>query len=129
MWIFEQATGFVFHDGSKIGEGYSGHGPGIDNPTMENVSDVGPLPCGWYTIGPAYRDPEKGPLVMRLMPDGTNEMFGRGGFLIHGDSIAHPGCASEGCIIMNADLRGQIANSPDRRLQVVVRSQTPTAAV
>ena len=129
MWTFEQVTGFLFYDGTKVAAGYSGHGAGVDNPTMENVADVGPLPCGFYTIGPAYTDPEKGPLVMRLAPDAANQMFGRGGFLIHGDSISHPGCASEGCIIMGPAVRQQIAQSPDRRLQVVLRFEAATVAV
>jgi hypothetical protein len=32
-------------------------------------------------------------------------MFGRGLFLVHGDSIANPGEASEGCIIMPHGVR------------------------
>ena len=37
---------------------------------------------------------------MPLIPSPTNEMFGRSEFLIHGDSLEHPGAASEGCIIL-----------------------------
>ena len=126
MWTFEQATGFLFHDGVEIGKGYAGHGTGVDNPSLQNVADVGPLPSGFYTIGPAFTDPEKGPLVMHLVPDAGNQMFGRSGFLIHGDSISHPGCASEGCIVIDHDTRSKVARSPDRRLQVVVKSDTTT---
>ncbi|MGB9255254.1 MAG: hypothetical protein WCC25_10510, partial [Candidatus Korobacteraceae bacterium] len=79
------------------------------------------LPHGTYTIGPAYDDnnhPGKGPVVMPLEPDPANEMFGRDGFLIHGDTAARDHTASDGCIILDIPYRDQIAASPDRVLIV-----------
>ncbi len=35
----------------QIGAAYSGHGLGLNNPAMQNVPDVGPLPQGTYVIG------------------------------------------------------------------------------
>jgi hypothetical protein len=46
---------------------------------------------------------------MRLEPDPTNEMFGRGDFLIHGDNSEGNFSASEGCIILAHDVRVKIA--------------------
>jgi hypothetical protein len=46
-------------------------------------------------------------------------MFGRSGFLIHGDSIIRPGTASRGCIILAREIREQIAASGDADLEVV----------
>ena len=74
MWRYSQSTGtLTAPDGSVAGHGYSGHGPGINNPAMQNVPDVGPIPVGMYTIGPFRSDPEKGPLVCDLIPDPANE--------------------------------------------------------
>lgn len=124
MWIYDQRTGEF--GASETGaffvpicHGYSGFGGGKNNPEMQNVRDVGPIPEGVYTIGPAFADPEKGPVVMALTPDVDNEMFGRAGFLIHGDSIEHPGEASQGCIILDKLSREQVAESTDRTLKVI----------
>lgn len=119
MWTFEQKTGSFSHDGEFVAKGYAGHGVGVDNPDLENEVGVGPVPRGVYTIGPAFTHPQCGPVSMRLEPDAANEMFGRSGFLIHGDSIAHPGTASDGCIVLAHDVRANVSESPDRQLQVV----------
>ena len=63
---------------------------------------------------------------MHLWPDAANQMFGRGDFLLHGDSIEHPGCASKGCIIMPRDVRQQVWQSGDRELQVFAGAILPT---
>lgn len=118
MWTYEQATGHLSHDGELIGTGYAGHGVGRNHPEMESVASVGPLPCGVYTIGPAFTHPKTGPLTMRLFPDADNQMFGRSGFLMHGDNPTHT--ASEGCIVIGRMVRQQVAASVDRRLQVVI---------
>ena len=55
---------------------------------------------------------------MALMPIGHNA-HGRTHFLIHGDSIAHPGDASEGCIALSHAARQAIAISGDTELEVV----------
>ena len=60
-----------------------------------------------------------GPYVLPLTPDPENLMYGRDGFLIHGDSITNPGSASEGCIILPRSARTMIAASGDNRLEVV----------
>jgi hypothetical protein len=56
---------------------------------------------------------------MRLTPANGTHNYGRSGFLIHGDSIEHPGQASNGCIIERLPVRNQISSSGDRILEVV----------
>lgn len=105
--------------GTVLAHGYSGAGEGKNNPTEENVQEVGPIPAGFYDIQVPESSPTHGPYAMRLLPDAGNHMFGRGGFLIHGDSLERPGHASEGCIILPRYARETIWESRDHRLQVV----------
>lgn len=120
MWTFNQSTGAIALDGALVTMGYSGHGPGKNNPAMQNVKNVGPLPTGLYTInGLINHDPQCGEYVLLLMPDPTNEMFGREGFRWHGDSIIHPGWASDGCICSARDAREKAWNGLDHRLEVI----------
>lgn len=84
---------------------------------MEAVARVGPLPRGFYTIGPAHDTPTKGPVVMALTPDKGQDEHGRDAFLMHGDSKTHD--ASLGCLIFDRVTRGKVAASADRRLQCI----------
>jgi|SRR5277367_3202942 len=121
MWTYIQSTGQMFNPaGMMLAQGYSGAGSiGKNNPSLEHLPNVGPIPEGQYSIGPASDTDTHGPCVMRLTPDPKNEMFGRDGFLIHGDSIENPGTASEGCIIMPRFARDAINTSEDKVLQVL----------
>lgn len=118
-WTYQQSTGEMTSPEGAIYNGYSGHGEGENNSSMQNIPRIGPIPRGVYTIGPAYHDPKKGPCVMRLTPDPDNEMFGRAGFLIHGDNPKQDDSASEGCIIMGPVTRPKIAASEDKDLTVI----------
>lgn len=89
----------MLRDGHLFMKGYAGLENGKNNPSMTFTKDVGPLPCGLYTIGNAYAHEELGPLCFDLDPDPSNEMFGRKLFRIHADSFSHPGAASHGCIV------------------------------
>ena len=117
-WSYSQPTGNLSLDGNLVGTGYSGNGGGLNNPAMQDDPDVGPIPQGNYTISTAYTDPEKGPIVMGLTPDPANQMFGRDGFLIHGDNQAMNHTASKGCIILGRLIREQISASADSVLVV-----------
>lgn len=87
---------------------------------MEGQQNVGPLPKGKYTItGQPFTHPHTGKYSIRLQPSPDNKMFGRAGFLIHGDSAKHPGSASNGCIILPLPAREEIWKSGDRQLEVV----------
>ena len=117
-WTYYQASGKLSHDGTDIGEGYSGAGDGKNNPDMQEVHNVGPLPRGEYTINAPQHTVTHGPYVLPLTPNPANEMFGRSGFLMHGDSVVNPGTASEGCIIMPRHIREQVWSSDDHSLTV-----------
>lgn len=118
MWTYSQSTGHLSRDGVYVATGYAGHPPHVNDPNAQNASNVGPLPQGAYTIGAAFWSAHLGPLAMYLDPDKSNEMFGRGGFYIHGDSIQYPGFASNGCIVMAHEIRAQISTNKDKQLTV-----------
>ena len=108
-WKYEQSTGKLFDPtGDWIATGYSGHGADINKPAAEAVAGMGPIPHGFYSIGAAFTHPKCGPVAMRLTPSAGTDMHGRDGFLIHGDSVANPGTASEGCPIMPRSNRTKI---------------------
>jgi hypothetical protein len=117
-WTYSQSSGEISLDNTFVGRGYSGTHEGRNNPEMESVEDVGPIPAGFYSIGEAYDDiGALGPCVMALDPADGTETFGRTAFRIHGDNVQHD--ASHGCIIMPPAVRHEIASSTDRALLVV----------
>jgi hypothetical protein len=128
--IYSQSTGKLFNDdGSYVDTGHSGHGVGLNNPAMQNVKNIGPLPQGWYTIGAPITDKITGPYSLPLTPDPANEMYNRGSFLMHGGlsepftepdgEVINPGQESDGCPIFSRVTREKVWNGPDHRLQVV----------
>ena len=125
MWTYIQKTGELLHDGLHIAFGYSGYDDpetelhGKNSPELQNVEEVGPVPVGKFTIGPPHDTLTHGPFVLPLTPDPANEMFGRSGFLMHGDSVIDPGSASRGCIVMSRQVRKRVAESGDKLLQVI----------
>lgn len=122
MWTYSQTSGELKRDGSLVGIGYSGHGAGVNNPDLESVHDVGPVPRGLWIIGAQEEHSTHGPCVMPLSPKEGTDTLGRSEFLMHGDLLAHPGerLASLGCIIMPKYVREQVAASPDRDLEVTL---------
>ena len=88
--------------------GYAGRGEGKNNPTAQALVGQGPLPRGVYLVGPPLDHPRLGPLAFGLNPIPSNEMFGRSGFLIHGDSRKNPGQASSGCIVLDRTARSMV---------------------
>ena len=128
MWTYEQRSGALGKDGQRVATGYSGFGDGKNNPDLENVHDVGPIPRGVYAIGPPHDTTAHGPHVMALTPLPDTNTFSREGFLIHGDSLQNPGTASHGCIILPPDVRKQISASGDTEIQVVCATPSPTGA-
>jgi hypothetical protein len=120
-WTYEQFSGKLYDPaGNLVGVGYSGAGDHKNQPAAQGRKDEGPIPCGQYSIGKVReKTPLHGPYVLPLNPNPDNEMFGRDGFLIHGDSVVHPGTASEGCIILDRDIRDKVGASKDKQLIVV----------
>lgn len=126
MWKYVQTTGDLFLNGEYMETGYSGALPdGKNNPDMECVRNVGPIPRGYYNIGPVENKPT--PMTLRLIADMPNYCNpARSGFLIHGDNATHT--ASQGCIILGRNMRRTIAESGDNRL-LVVRSSVESTRV
>ena len=141
-WIYQQSTGNLLYQPlaaqgggtpqliSRGGLGqYAGQNEGLNNPAYQNVqgtgldSNGGPLPQGTYVIGPQQLNVTnvgtRLPASMRLIPDPLNDMFGRKGFLIHGDNGDGDQSASEGCPIIPKNIRNRIGNSNDKILRVV----------
>lgn len=108
--IYEQSTGKLWDatGGILLANCYSGFGVGKNNPDLQDKVGLGPIPTGWYTIDDVVENIDvsgpHGKYVLRLHPDPGNDMHGRSGFLVHGDSISAPGTASHGCLIPLAGL-------------------------
>ncbi|WP_174291457.1 tlde1 domain-containing protein [Sphingomonas bacterium] len=115
-WRYQQSTGVLTHNGQRVTVGYSGAGTGRNNHAMQATANVGPIPTGNYTIGTPYNTTTHGPHVMRLTPQGHTAL-GRSGFLIHGDNRTHT--ASQGCVILDPNVRNRISASRDLTLEVV----------
>lgn len=119
-WTYAQKSGELQQDGKPVSTGYSGANEGKNNPAMDNVPNVGPIPRGDWTIsGPPVDSKDHGPYVLKLNPAPSTETHGRTGFLMHGDSKSHPGSASHGCVILPRAVREEVWQSGDRDLQVV----------
>ena len=88
MFTYFQVSGALCDPlGNTIGKGYSGYLAGKNQPALQRVRDVGPIPKGTYLIGKAFDSPDHGPLALPLLSMGDTDTFGRDGFLMHGDSI------------------------------------------
>lgn len=120
-WTWKISSGTLLNQNNiPVAHGYAGHGEGLNNAAMTNVPDVGPLPTGTYTIGQPRDDHQVGVFAMPLLPDPSNEMFGRSAFFIHGDNPGLNHTASDGCIILGHPVREDISNSADDTLIVEV---------
>ena len=124
MWLYEQISGRLSRADKLLASGYSGFSEGKNNPARQSEANVGPIPEGAYWIGPEREETaDHGPVVLPLVPVPGTNTFGRSGFLIHGDSIEHPGAASHGCIILPRPVRELIASNSqgvgDRLLIVI----------
>jgi hypothetical protein len=122
-YTYEQSTGnMIDPDGSVVATGYAGgncgqNPEGKNNPEMQGVKSIGPLPEGWYDLGEPVEHSHLGAYAIPLIPDPANDMLGRGDFYLHGDTTPS-GNASEGCIIMPRAIRESVKASGER-LQVI----------
>ncbi|NML30786.1 tlde1 domain-containing protein [Paraburkholderia antibiotica] len=117
-WVYDQSSGRLSRGSATYQHGYSGRGTGKNNPAMQGMPSMGPIPRGTYSIGAPFTHPHAGTYAMRLTPGSGTYTYGRSGFMIHGDSIAHPGSASDGCVIERMEIRRQIWSSGDHTLEV-----------
>ena len=117
MRCTDNATGEVVVEAT----GYSGIGPGLNNPAMQNIGDPGPIwgpiPQGWWNIG-SHTTTTKGPITIVLTPEPGTDTFGRDDFRIHGDNHANNHTASHGCIVLGPKDRRRIADCGGGKLQV-----------
>lgn len=124
--MYDQRTGaFIIYgdvdDGGQQrvvyeAQGYAGKGDCKNNPDCEHKRSQGPLPIGRYRVVPIVHDRFRGP-VFRLVQE-LGPTYGRGGFLIHGDSRTKPGQASSGCIILGYADRDAVGHYDVRTLEV-----------
>jgi hypothetical protein len=118
-WRWSEAAGLLTDPSGKVvANGYSGAGAGKNNPALVSAVGIGPIPPGLWNITAMYNSDKVGPYALILEPQPETDPLGRSAFRIHGDSIAHPGLASHGCIILARPVRQQIWTSADHVLEV-----------
>ncbi|ASL48179.1 hypothetical protein bAD24_III12340 [Burkholderia sp. AD24] len=118
-WTYQKSTGDLRFNEAYVESGYSGKSAWKNHPEFQSFNGKGPIPRGRYTIGAPFTHPHTGIYSLQLTPVIGNVMFGRSGFLIHGDSQDHPGDASDGCIVVSLHARHRIWGSGDRALEVI----------
>lgn len=119
MWVWDQSAGELSRGGDVVGRGYSGNGRGFNNPSMQDARGVGPIPRGRWRMTEVRTSANTGPYTIVLVPEGDTDTRGRSTFRVHGDSIAKPGTASHGCIILPRKLRERLWGSGDHLIEVV----------
>lgn len=125
MWVWDQSAGTLSRNGQVVSKGYSGNGRGKNNPSLQGVRGIGPIPRGLWRMVDVYNSKNVGPFTITLYkldepnPDDFDEATGRSAFRIHGDSIRAPGTASKGCIILPRNIREMMWKSGDREVEVV----------
>ena len=122
---YSQTSGQMTQDdGTLVATGFSGnnsrpgvnpnHLQGMNNPEMQSVHCIGPLPQGTYSVGPWGPHSELGPNSAALTQT-SGETYGRDGFYIHGPGENDPENSSEGCIVIGHDERIAVMNlAPDQ---------------
>jgi hypothetical protein len=111
MWKYDQSAGALSRDGKPVSAGYSGKGRGKNNPSLQGVQGIGPIPAGKWRMVRCYNSANVGPVCIEIHAidatpgDDWHDVTGRGHFRVHGDSIKAPGTASKGCIILPRPVR------------------------
>jgi len=97
-------------DGAVLGSAWAGNDAsptfnpkkvhGKNNPAMDHLKNIGPLPAGDWIVGPWHTHPTLGPICAYLVPAEGTDAKGRSGFAIHGPDRdpATYGQESRGCI-------------------------------
>lgn len=100
-WIYVQKSGEIaicnYDFETPFAVGHAGRAEGRNNPRMQSVRNTGPLPVGRYRMAVKPHPRFHPPAIHLEQIEG--ESFGRTGFWIHG------GQNSEGCIILQRDVR------------------------
>lgn len=134
MWTFNITAHALDKDKIIVDRDvYSGAWPkGFNDPSLQSVIDVGPIPCGFWDIcGPPITTTEHGPYVLRLEPWPGTETYGRVGFLMHGKPLppADIRSGSKGCICAGPDTRRRVYQSGDTKLLVISGISQVTAGI
>lgn len=125
MWKWDQSAGELSKDGNFVSKGYAGKGRGINNPALQNVRGIGPLPAGRWRMVEVRNSKNTGPFTIVLHAvdatpnDDRHDPTGRGAFRIHGDNVKGDRSASSGCIILPRPIRERMWKSADKELEVV----------
>jgi hypothetical protein len=102
-YIYDRYWGLFYKNyidpNNIVGVGYSGNSDMVNDLEFDNEENAGCLPAGKYTLSGPFTNPEKGPRVFNLIPNLANNMKGRSGFMIHGDTESMNHTASDGCIV------------------------------
>lgn len=115
------------HAGWDDGDGIAEPGEGYNDPSMQKVRNIGPLPVGFYSISLPFTHPTIGRLVMRLEPLPGTDTFGRSGFLWHGGGLS----SSQGCLVSSLQSRELAARhvlDGERILEVIAEPPLKEAA-
>lgn len=124
-WKWDQSAGELSHDGNFIAKGYAGRGRGLNNPALQGLRALGPLPRGKWRMVEMRNSPNTGPVTIVLHAidatpnNDTHDETGRGAFRIHGDNVKGDRSASHGCIILPRWLRERMWASKDHEIEVV----------
>lgn len=115
--VYLSRSGALFRDGDFLSYGYSGNGHGKDNPEMDHVANVGPIPRGRYLVGKLINNDRWRDAIPLTRTD--RDPNGRSGFMLHGDNMRGNYSASRGCIVLPPGVRKAIAKAGDDTLIVV----------
>lgn len=125
-WLWDQSEGKLYSDTKKnlVSSGYSGAGRGKNNPSLQNLQGIGPIPRGKWKMIRVYNSNSVGPFTIELMAldeklNDIHEASRRSAFRIHGDSIKNAGNASRGCIILPRAVRERMWKSKDKIIEVI----------
>jgi hypothetical protein len=118
MWVWDQSSGVLCHNGQVTARGYSGANAAKNNPLLQDAKGLGPIPRGVWRLTGIFHSTNTGPFTIGLQPEPGTDTCGRSAFRIHGDSIKHPGSASHGCIILPRAIRQLMWDSNDHILTV-----------
>lgn len=125
VWVYVQKTGKIYSLGENgsltyHGLAYSGHGKGLNEPSLQTKKNVGPIPEGKWIMTGMHYDKHTGPHTIFLAPARGTKTFGRTLFRIHGDNAEHNHSASRGCIVISpASKRTSMWRGGDHTLIVV----------
>lgn len=98
MWRYIQTSGDLFHEEELITTAFSGDGIGLNNPKLQHIRNVGPIPQGPFLICQERRYG-----AVRGFPLHSKHLLPRKGpFWIHAHGPSH------GCIIVTEEALDRI---------------------